>query len=304
VTNHVLEFEKSRRVMCNVIVQKKFSARCAGGELMNALRRNFSVRILRDRLRNSVTTFVVFSGGILISQACFAGFDLYAGGTLRSYPLAGVMEVESGYGILLRGEANSPFSSYLRPRLYASTAGIYNSADLAVEFFPLAIMGVRAGGEAIQNDSKYSAYDCDANECLGRYYRTYIEGELTLGAGPVFVQGRWRRERWTQKNPDQGDFIDPTSGVALKSQGDSQTVYYGVAGLKFSDRWTLLGIVRYSENDQLGGWSRFPYGVIRYKSGPFSVGVGAGVFESSLKSENVSALGLIRWEIAPSLALR
>jgi hypothetical protein len=118
------------------------------------------------------------------------------------------------------------------------------------------------------------------------------------------VQGRWRRERWTQKNPEQGDFIDPTSGVLLKSRGDSQTVYYGIAGLKFSDRWTLLGVVRYSENDQLGGWSRFPYGVIRYKSGPFSVGLGAGVFESSLKSENISALGLLRWEIAPSLAVR
>jgi hypothetical protein len=154
VTIHVLEFEKSRRVMCNVIVQGKFPRDRAGGELMNALRRNFSVRFLRDRLRNAVTTFVVFSGGILISQSCFAGFDLYAGGTLRSYPLAGVMEAESGYGILLRGEANSPFSSYLRPRIYGSTAGIYNSLDAALEFFPLAILGVRAGGDANPNERK------------------------------------------------------------------------------------------------------------------------------------------------------
>ena len=132
---------------------------------------------------------------MLFTEAAFAGFDLRAGGIVRSYPLAGTVDAELGYGILLRGTANSPFSSYLRMKVDGSTAGIFNSAGAALEFFPLGILGVRAGGEALQNDKDYSAYDCEAHECLGRFYRTYIEAELTLGAGPVFVQGRWRRHR-------------------------------------------------------------------------------------------------------------
>lgn len=272
-----------------------------GGELMNALRTIFRVCFRGDRLGNRATAIVIF---VLFSQASFAAVDASLGGTLRAYPLAGVMEAESGYNYLIRGSANSPFSSYVRTRALWSTAFVYNSLDGAIEFFPLAFLGLRGGGEAIQNDSKYSAFDCETYRCLGRYYRTYIEGELTLGAGPVFAQGRWRRERWTQDDGSAGDFIDPTSAVSLKSSGDSQTVYYAVAGFKFADHYTAMGVLRLSENDQLGGWSRFPYGVIRYQDGPLTLGVGAGQFESSLKTKGLSAIALIKWEFWPSLALK
>ena len=222
---------------------------------------------------------------------------------MRSYPLSGVVDGEVGYGVLLRGEANDPFSSYLRARAYGATAGIYNSIEGAVEFFPLAILGVRAGGEVISNSKDYTAYNCDKYDCLGQFHRTYIETELTLGAGPVFVQGRWKRERWTQKEKSTMDFIDPTSAVAIKADGDSQTIYIGVLGYKVSPNWTVLGVVRYSENDQQGGWSRFPYGLVRFKEGQLSYGVGAGQYESHIKNEGLAILGLIRWEFSPSLKL-
>lgn len=265
-----------------------------------ALRRKFSARIFGDRLWLVVTTIVSFC---LSSSIARAEFDFSLGGTSRSYPLAGVIEAESGYGVLLRGSARDPFSSYLRARIDGSSAYTYNSLGGALEFFPLAILGVRAGGEAIQNDKDYSAYDCETYRCLGRYYRTYIEGELTVGAGPVFVQGRWRRERWTQKEPEAGDFIDPTSGIYIDSAGDSQTVYFGVAGLKLNENWQVLAILRYAESDMNEGWSRTPYGVIRYSAGNFSIGVGGGQFESSLKEKDFTAVGVFRWELAPGLSV-
>ncbi len=289
-------------------VNKKNELRIVADELVYALRRKFRVGVARDHLRKVRPTIVffalIFSCAIIAPQKVFAGFDAYGGGIFRSYPLSGVAEGEAGYGVLLRGDANSPFSSYTRLKLYGSSAVIYNSLDAAVELFPLAIAGVRAGGEAIQNDTEYSAHECGKYECVGRYYRTYIEGELNLGAGPVFVQGRWRRERWTQKNPGDGDFIDPTSAVLIKSNGDSQTVYFGIAGVNLNPKWSVLGIVRYSENDQLGGWSRFPYGMLRYKDGPLTVALGGGMFESSLKRESFSTVMTLRWDFSPSLAVR
>lgn len=294
--------------MCNVAVKKKTIPKIVSDKLVYVLRRKFRVCFPRDHLRKGGPTIVFFAAFFMFafsfSQNVFAGFDAYGGGLFRSYPLSGVLEGEAGYGILLRGTANDPFSSYMRAKLYGSSAVIYNSLDAAVELFPIAIAGIRAGGEAIQNDTKYSAYDCRANKCVGRFYRTYIEGELNLGAGPVFAQGRWRRERWTQKEPAAGDFIDATSAIAIKSEGDSQTVYFGIVGLNLNPKWSVLGIVRYAESDQLEGWSRFPYGVVRYKDGPLTVGLGAGMFESSLKKESFSALATLRWDFAPSLAVR
>lgn len=280
---------------------KKIRADHRAVQLFFDFRTKFRLGSRRAFLCNLRPTFVFLC---LYSSLSFANVDLSLGTFVRSYPLSGVAELEAGYGILLRGEANSPFSSYARLKISGESAAVYNSLSGALEFFPLGIAGIRAGGEAIQNDTRYSAFDCDQYQCTGRYYRIYIEGEMTLGAGPIFVQGRWRRERWTQGSNEGRDFIDPTSAVVVKGRGDSQTVYYGVAGLKMDEQWTLLGVLRYSQNDQLEGWSRFPYGVIQWKSGEVTLGVGAGVFESSLKEKGLAAVGLFRWEIRPSLALR
>lgn len=300
VTKFVLRFEKSRRVMCNLREMICAHVNSFNDQLFCVLRTLFTVCFRGDRLCFRAPTFVILA---LICSRAFADFDLGIGGTTRSYPLAGVVEADAGYDILLYGTKKAPFSGYTRVKIDGSSAYTYNSLGGAVEFFPLAFVGARAGGEAIQNDKDYRAYDCDTYRCLGRFYRTYIETELTLGAGPVFVQGRWRREHWTQKDPLAGDFIEPTSGFAVHGEGDHQTVYYGIAGVKFSPAWSFLGVLRYAESDLTQAWSRFPYGALVYKSGDFSIGAGAGVFESNIKDKAFSALGFLRWQIAPSLAL-
>jgi hypothetical protein len=304
VMKHVFEFENSPRLMCNVVMTTKNRIGRSGVELLVAFRTNFTCTLSGDRLRKASPTFVGFLLCFLISLPAHAGFDANLGAIVRSYPLSGVVDGELGYGVLLRGEANHPLSSYLRARAYGTTAGIYNSMEGALEFFPLAIAGIRAGGEVVSNARDYPAYDCEKYDCRGQFHRTYIETELTVGAGPIFAQGRWRRERWTQKEKGILDFVEPTSGIAIKAEGESQTIYIGVLGYKVSPKWTVLGVLRYAESDRQEGWSRFPYAVVRFNEGRFSYGVGAGQFESHLKNEGLSVLGLIRWEFSPSLKPR
>lgn len=238
------------------------------------------------------TTFVVHAADV----------DLTIGGTYRSYPLSGVIEAEGGYNLLLWGDPATPFHGYLRPRLNGSSAVTYNSVDGAFEIFPVAFLGARAGGESVQNDHPYTAYDCIAYRCEGRFYRAYFEAELSLGAGPIFVHGRWRRERWTQGESVAYDFIDPTSGLAMRATGDMQTVYYAVAGLKLSPVWSLLVATRYAESSA-HDFSRMPFAMLRYRSGGLTVSAGGGTFESTLKKREPTAAVIFRWEIAPSLAL-
>ncbi len=255
-----------------------------------------------DSLRVHVTTIVSL---ILFSLTAHAGSDLNIGGSLRSYPLSGVIDVDAGYGILLwgSGPGSSPWYGYLRPRLDASTAVSYNSLDAALEFYPLSFLGGRAGGEAIQNDHDYSSYDCVTYICQGRFYHTYVLAEVTLGAGPVFGQFRWRRERWSQRETTATAFIEPTAGFALAGADDSETIYRGMVGVKLGSSWSLAGVLVYSQMDSTHGISRFPFAVVRYISGPLSVGVGAGSFSSPLKREEASGVLFLNWEIKPSLAL-
>lgn len=231
-----------------------------------------------------------------------AEFDLTVGALYRSYPLSGIAEVESGYGFLLWGTAREPFSGFIRPRIYANSAVSYNSLDGALEIFPLAFLGVRAGGEGIQNDRRYTSYDCETYQCLGREYRTYVETEFSLGAGPLFGQFQWRRESWSQARPSDGDFIDPTSGIVMAARGDRQTVFRGLIGLKLSDDWAVLGLYRYAQSEP-GDISRSPTLFLRFRTGGLSMGVGGGAFGSPIKRNEANVQAYIRWSVWPSLAL-
>ncbi len=250
-----------------------------------------------DHFRFWLPVFVALS----MSWSAWANLDVGVGGTFRSYPLSGVAEVRAGYGVLLYGTAGTPLSGFLRPNVEVNSAGTYNSGMAQLEFFPLAFLGARAGAESIQNDKDYTPYDCEASRCKGRFHRTFFGAELSLGAGPVFARGMWRRERWSQAKEQFGDFVEPTSGLLMRGDGESQSVYYGVAGYKVTDIWAVITGVRYAEDD--GGVSRMPFGMVRYSNGNFSLGLGAGEFQSDLKKNDFTAWGYFSWDIVPSAVL-
>lgn len=271
-------------------------------QLVDDLRTPFTPRGWRDILRALAPAIVVLALANSARAQAPSG-DLSLGALVRSYPLSGVLELGSGYNLPVWGTPRTPLSGYVRPRLYASSAAVYNSGDLALEIFPLGFLGARAGSELIQNDADYSAYDCRTYRCQGRFNRAYFETELSLGLGPVFAQARWRRERWGGGQGVPQLFIDPTSGVALNADGESQTVYYGVLGVNLNPRWALIGLLRYAVTDARE-LSRTPTLMVRYRQGRWTMGVGAGVFESTLKKRDFTATAFLRWEIWPSLALR
>ncbi|MGZ3721977.1 MAG: hypothetical protein ACXVA9_03540 [Bdellovibrionales bacterium] len=260
------------------------------------------MRFFGDVLRARATTIVML---MFFSGAVAAEIDFNISGAVRSYPLSGILEGDLGYGLLLWGQHGSgPMYGYIRPHVGAATAGYYNSAIASLDLYPISFFGFRAGGEAIENDKNYTAYDCDRYQCKGRSYRTFAQGELTVGHGPIFVQLREKREHWTLGNPNSGEFMETSSGLSLSGQGDSQTVYRAVAGYKINPTWTVMGVYMYSQSDNTREISRFPYAALRYVTGPCSVGVGAGVYSSTIKPEGGSALAYFGWNIKPSLALQ
>jgi len=247
-----------------------------------------------------LATSIVIS---LLPEVVFAKADLAIGANFRSYPLSAFLEFESGYGLPLWGRPQAPLSGYVRPRVIWSTAATYNSLDGALEVFPLAFLGARAGGEVIQNDLLFSAYPCKTYSCVGRFTRTYFESELTLGAKRIFTQVRWRRERWNQRDQERGDFIDPTSGLIMRAGGDWQTVYFGILGVRWSPKWSTLLILRNAESGHQT-FSRFPFLLFRHSQKNTTWGVGGGVFESELKTGGFALMALWRKEISASLGLR
>ncbi len=246
---------------------------------------------------------IIFAFSVTLNVAIAATTDLSVGSTVRSYPLSGVVEAEAGYGLLLWGSEGSPWYGYLRPKIEASSAFTYNSIAEVIEFFPISILGLRAGGESIQNDTNYSAYDCSEWNCVGRFYRGFLEAELTLGYDKFFSRIKWRRENWSQGASGK-DFIEPTSGLAMADTGDTQTVWQYLLGYRWADSVNLIAGIRQAHNNAKES-SSMPFGLYDYKwSEGLRVGAGAGLFKSEIKSSQLTLLAFIKWEVWPSIAIK
>lgn len=237
-----------------------------------------------------------------LAGSAFAATDLglEAGG--RTYPLSGTVDVTLGSSLGLwgqRGQGNQPWYGYTRASVRVSTAGAYNAAHGEFEIFPVSIFGISAGGEAANNTSAYRAYDCEVFNCLGPVWRTFIKGSLALGAGPVFLVGRYQLENLKQ-HPDQSlDFVEPQSGLAGQAEGDQLKTGSGLAGVKFGGTWSIAYAYIWSEMQRRKGVSETHLGLLMWTRGKWRVVAGGGTFWSDLKAREGTAVFRLEWQPWP-----
>lgn len=260
------------------------------------------MRFSGDVFRIRATAIVIL---LCVSAFAHADLDYNADFYLRSYPFSGGLIGNAGYGFLLWGtqDNKSPMYGYIRPQATFATAGYYNLAGAALDVFPISIFGFRLGGEGIENDRDYTPYACDIYECRGRTYRTYLQSEFSFGSGPFFGQLKWRRDRLTRSNPDHRVYIDSIAGLAFDTEGDGQTSWRAIVGMKLNEIWSVSAAYTYLQADNTRTISRFPFALVRYKMAPYSVGLAAGMWSSTLKPDAPSIMLLASWNGKPGVAL-
>ena len=106
---------------------------------------------------------------------------------------------------------------------------------------------------------------------------------------------RYRWEKWTHEE-ETLPFIEVVSGLAGNAGEDEAYSLRSVLGLQLNDQWTLAGIHTYTEMKELKGIQRLGAGAVFYKfNAAWSLMFGAGVFESTLREEKITAFGQLKW---------
>ena len=257
--------------------------------------------------RFALAISTVFSS-IFLSIFAHAQLDTSFAVYARSYPRSGVLEGEIGYGNLLWGGSGGAGGSdimygYIRPFAVGATSGTYNSLAAGVDFFPVSFLGVRGGGEYSNNSRRYVDFDCYALNCLGTRYRSFFEAQVFFGNKQIFGQVKMRRQRWSQDQENAGNFVDPTSGLEVKANGDSETVWQSYLGVTINPSWKVILGNRYSEMSNIKGVSQFVYLGGQYNWAPISASFGVGSFASALKEREISYFLVLGWELYPTIGL-
>lgn len=259
----------------------------------------------RKRRTIIVAFTAILSVTFFLAQESQAQLDANFAAYVRSFPRSGVLEAEVGYGSPLWGSPGGEniLYGYLRPFGNVATSGTYNSVATGVEFFPVAFMGVRAGGEYSNNSKRYVDFDCYALNCTGTRYRSFFESQVIFGNKQIFGQVKMRRQRWSQDQELRGNFVDPSSGLEVKGNGDSETVWQSYMGVKINDSWKVIAGNRYGEMSNIKGISQFIFLGGQYNWAPISASFGIGSFASALKERDTSYFLVLGWELYPTIGL-
>lgn len=258
---------------------------------------------LTDYFCKSVSAIVTFI--VLFSGAAWADYDLSFGGFVRSFPLSGYAYAQGGYDQLLWGTAGDTiWYGYARPYLELDTAGTYQAASANFEVFPISFLGFRAGYEWNQNDTNYRNYHCDNFNCEGTMYRQYVESQLLLGYSVWFASLWLRWDKWTHKNPENGDFLDPNNGLIVTADGDSEMVVRGFTGVNVDETWAVIFGAQYYQMVKHFGIARSEIGGVRWKQDNLSIMGGLSYYESTEEDGGPGVFLAFTWSIFPSLALK
>src|SRR5687767_9950068 len=108
------------------------------------------------RMSLRVSLFILFLIGI--ENSAWAQADLAYGGYYRSYPVSGSAELNLGYSLKLWGEDGDPFLGFFR--LASDIEGVpdYLASTVKAEFFPVAVLGFRAGQTFSQSHLDYESF--------------------------------------------------------------------------------------------------------------------------------------------------
>ena len=215
----------------------------------------------------------------------------------RSYPISAILNAKLGYGWTLWGATgdDAVMYGYLKPELKVSTLGSYNSGLLQVQVFPISFLGFIVGAETVSSSANYPAYDCVTYRCTGKSWQTFVEANLVLGVGPVFLIGRAGVEDWHQAPDQDRDFINSNYGLALKQQGDRVSFAGGVTGYKLDEEWMILYSYMWLQAHEIKGQSQTNLALVQWSSGDWKLLGGVGSFESELKNKQTTVFLRLKW---------
>lgn len=184
-----------------------------------------------------------------------ADWDFQYGIMGRSYTLGAVTQANIGHGFLLWGENPLPHLpkvgprqdggppiwkyGYLRPAIYAQSAGVMNRLTAELEFFPISIFGIALGQGIHQRPQFSRQWDCDnAISCKGWLARTTLRAQMVLGAAGFFAAGVLRKE-WISATDNSRPFGDEGMGITGKPGGDRFLTATAVLGYQLRPNWSL-----------------------------------------------------------------
>ena len=298
-----------------------------GGESLS-LSRDFKLedgaRLLTKRVIVKKTTAIQILHALAVSfflsvegQAASAshGVDAHASLSAQSYPLGGMLTGDIGYGQKIwsaepssTDTADSSASpdwhyGYLHPDFELKTSAVTNRLTAALEFYPISIFGLSAGGGAdFSHYNRFTGIDCNRVTCSGTLMFQFFQAKLIGGIGKFVLTATARYDSYYTHESAQS-FYDYMSYLVGQPGHDDLRSLTLLSLYRLNDTWAFGGVGIFQQMVLSHGNNAEVFVVGNYTRGAWQLSAGIGDFHSDHQPLEPAALMLLTYTFNRSIGL-
>ena len=286
----------------------------AGPLTRRAIVKNTTPTQLLLFLALSLTPFVKSQAAATVSH----GVDSHASLSAQSYPLGGMLTGAIGYGQKIwSAESNSAdrvdigdssespdwHYGYLRPAFELKTTAVTNRLTGALEFYPISIFGLSAGGGAdLSHYNHFTGIDCSRVTCGGTLMFQFFQAKLIGGIGKLIFTATARYDSYYTREATHS-FYDYMSYLIGQPGHDDLKSLTLLSLYRLNDTWSLGGVGIFQQMVLSHGNNSEVFVVGNYTRGPWQLSMGFGDFHSDHQPLKPAALMLLTYTFNKSVGL-
>ena len=261
--------------------------------------------IMRKSALLLLTLIVTTAFTPLTAHAESSFTEYVVGVSARAYPIGGAALVQASHGSVFWGEksSDSVWYGFFRATGKLQSSLTVNSAEASLEFFPVSFLGFESGADASHRSSNFSGINCGLLACQGSITRYFASINGILGNKSYYLGFGYRATRYRSTHGAPGGFYDEYSSVAGHEKTDTLMSFEAWPGIALSPQHRVglfYSADRFTRSHQYDE-NFFVYA--SYRGAPHTLGLGIGMYQSSLQRREPTAYATYRysWGESPNL---
>ncbi len=236
------------------------------------------------------------------------GLDFASTLQARTYAPGLSLNSTVGYGQSIWGDTESPWYGFVRPHATGVVSPTLSEAQIALEVFPISIVGINLARTISRRFVDTRGQDCAAVQCQGRLDYTDFTLQGFLGGGGYFSSLRWTRTFFDAISDSTRPIFDPATSVLLQPSGEAGDYTTIIIGKKLSDELSIGLLVQNADFKFSGQHQEGQYLIINSELNNFGYDgvvatIGLGRFKSDLNVAEVSAILSVKYTQWPAIGL-
>jgi hypothetical protein len=238
-----------------------------------------------------ITTLLVISSSLHANE-----FEYTLDSATRSYSQGLSVTPTVAYKFSLWGESDSPFEGAIRPKISTEISPATYGGKAELEFAPVTFIKLSVARKLLRRFTDFDDDSCRYNNCIGSLNSTDVGLNALFKFSAIMGSLKFTKSFYDNKDDKSQKLVDPTSYTLISPNKEIANQIEAIVGTSLTDAWFTGVLIQNVDLQKGDGNQNGQYFLLKKQNGHTNYVVGAGRFESELKSAKPSFIFTFKYE--------